>query len=1154
MAVCPSSASYTIGWICPLEIEQHAALLMLDEQYGDPGDLTGSDSGFFYDFGKVGNHYVVLGTLPGDRPGGQTIETMATDMARRFPNLKLTLLVGIGGGAPSAKADIRLGDVVVGMPGFETGGSSTSGVWQHDYGALVDDPNNPRVFRQTKGCAMKPPPEVLRRAVERLYRDSTGQGKFGCHQLEDFVEKAIRRNEDLSINDQRKLRFASQFYRPVNDEDWLFANDVLHPGMEKSGVFGNPTQSSISAAAGKLPCEYHCLGKRPDPFHPLHHTRQPRGHMEKVKLHVGLIASGNQVVKNGNLRDVLANDNALPIACFEMEAGPLAGSRFDCLVIRGISDYSDSHKNDNWQRYAAATASAFAKKVLNLLPAQGLIDLQPQNIRYKDASGEIPKFIAYKRQFKKWIKDEPCGSSETTFDKSLERARSRRSKYDAASDDIVSGRWLLESDQFKRWMVAPSEGDRGVHISDSVLGIVGFPGCGKTVLSAIVVDHLNRSLPVKPLWYFFTSQNSSGSSHSSSAGAPTVQNMIRALIYQMLQRNKDAAEKMMEKRCMGDLQALGSTVSFDHLLQLFRDLLYAVKNTWIVIDGLHECCDEDDGIQTGNLTGWIRWLHMLNQESDGKVNIRILFTLRNLPSLLSRLQWVPKECSIIITNEHEGSRGDIQRYVETAVGSSALLQNRWKNATAQLQIIKRKVIAIADGMFLMASTLLCYVEKVVLNPVKLDNINRILQIEGPQGAITTMYTEMLDAIQEDYVEYAIRILQFVLHSDKPLDVFEAAETLIVHPDSASARVDTNHKFADAEEVLHLMDAFIFVSDPRPAINYYRGKTLHFGRPKRYLYIAHSSVREYFQSVELPDHKRHQTFRESLMRIPAMYSNARVCLEYLSGVFAPLASVLMVGNYHSVETFVGPKWFALTGFALCNWYHLAPENAFEHMENLPQSMSDLEQALLLKFKASVIRFFWNREAVRRLLIKCEMDREGKGVSRNLQGAGPIECADYNLVNKEDKQFLFVIPTIWYSSTLPGLAGSQAFKLMLGLEPVFEEVTFNTRSSGFHMSDAHCVQLWNDLGIPQFSHEYRLAQQFVTAYINGIADINGYPLDGILHFQDTDEAYISEASHALRVAVWSGNEDLTRIVRGTIVHYWGTSGYTKAVNATRGSKKR
>jgi nucleoside phosphorylase len=44
-------------------------------------------------------------------------------------------------------------------------------------------------------------------------------------------------------------------------------------------------------------------------------------------------------------------------------------NNFPCLVIRGICDYADSHKNKQWQEYAAATAAAYAKEVLTVIPA-----------------------------------------------------------------------------------------------------------------------------------------------------------------------------------------------------------------------------------------------------------------------------------------------------------------------------------------------------------------------------------------------------------------------------------------------------------------------------------------------------------------------------------------------------------------------------------------------------------------------------------------------------------------------------------------------------------------------------------------------------------------------------------------------------------------
>jgi nucleoside phosphorylase len=91
-------------------------------------------------------------------------------------------------------------------------------------------------------------------------------------------------------------------------------------------------------------------------------------------IHYGLIASGNLVWKESQTRDKLRGEYG--ILCFEMEAAGLMDS-FPCLVIRGICDYADSHKNDRWQPYAAAVAAAYAKNVLYLMDNSEVTNLRP---------------------------------------------------------------------------------------------------------------------------------------------------------------------------------------------------------------------------------------------------------------------------------------------------------------------------------------------------------------------------------------------------------------------------------------------------------------------------------------------------------------------------------------------------------------------------------------------------------------------------------------------------------------------------------------------------------------------------------------------------------------------------------------------------------
>lgn len=93
-------------------------------------------------------------------------------------------------------------------------------------------------------------------------------------------------------------------------------------------------------------------------------VNRPTRSSTEPRIHYGLIASCNQAMKDAKPRDRLARQ--LGIICFEMEAAGLVG-HFPCLVIRGISDYAEFHKNDQWHGYAIATAAAYAKELLSVV-------------------------------------------------------------------------------------------------------------------------------------------------------------------------------------------------------------------------------------------------------------------------------------------------------------------------------------------------------------------------------------------------------------------------------------------------------------------------------------------------------------------------------------------------------------------------------------------------------------------------------------------------------------------------------------------------------------------------------------------------------------------------------------------------------------------
>ena len=80
------------------------------------------------------NHQVVIAALPDGQHGLVSATSVVRDLVRTFPNVRVSLMVGIGGGAPSLKSDIRLGDVVISTPSQRIGG-----VFQYDFGKTIQN-------------------------------------------------------------------------------------------------------------------------------------------------------------------------------------------------------------------------------------------------------------------------------------------------------------------------------------------------------------------------------------------------------------------------------------------------------------------------------------------------------------------------------------------------------------------------------------------------------------------------------------------------------------------------------------------------------------------------------------------------------------------------------------------------------------------------------------------------------------------------------------------------------------------------------------------------------------------------------------------------------------------------------------------------------
>jgi nucleoside phosphorylase len=322
-------ADYHVAWICPVpDLELLPALLMLDDEYDTPPYDTHYDENA-YQCGSINGHAVVVASCSQGATGNVNAGRLTGPLFKTFPNIRMVVLVGIGGGIPRAEAsedsldDVHLGDVVVGWPGdgkpaciyHERGRSKVDG--QFELVGTMQDPD----WRLTNALGF------LATDYER-----------GKTIFKDQLSRLKRST--------KKKRFA-------------------HPGLEHDKLFEADYRHVGSYGSRCMTCDSGKLVQRP---------QRSEEELQTLVFHQGRIATGSAVIQDAELRDKIRErcDGAL---CVEMEAAGVDVNR-RCLVVRGISDYADSHKSDMWRGHAAGNAAAFTRELLCRIPPATVRDME----------------------------------------------------------------------------------------------------------------------------------------------------------------------------------------------------------------------------------------------------------------------------------------------------------------------------------------------------------------------------------------------------------------------------------------------------------------------------------------------------------------------------------------------------------------------------------------------------------------------------------------------------------------------------------------------------------------------------------------------------------------------------------------------------------
>ncbi|KAK4226286.1 phosphorylase superfamily protein [Podospora fimiseda] len=325
----------------------------------DPYQKASRDSNH-YRTGRIGRDNVAL-LLSG--MGKVNAARALSDLLSNYPNIRLALVVGICGGVPEPKTlgnkelfQILLGDVVI-----------SSNIVQLDFGRQI-----PTGFQVKKG-GVKESIGKAERDVEILLDSlKTPHSKIRLEKKADSVLKELQDSTTLAnskITGERKAK-----YRHFGTaEDKLFSSDRVHRHKSNSSDCScddnNVCSLALVSTCDEIGCDLGQVVTSRDRLMARQKWENVVGEEgqepQSFATLIGTMGSSDTIIGSAKHRDQLTQEHSL--IAFEMEGADVWDTpKLSCIVIKGVCDYADSHKNKKWQNYAAATAASTMKALLEL--------------------------------------------------------------------------------------------------------------------------------------------------------------------------------------------------------------------------------------------------------------------------------------------------------------------------------------------------------------------------------------------------------------------------------------------------------------------------------------------------------------------------------------------------------------------------------------------------------------------------------------------------------------------------------------------------------------------------------------------------------------------------------------------------------------------
>ncbi|KAI0107486.1 purine and uridine phosphorylase [Nemania sp. FL0031] len=676
---------FEIAIFCALPLEAEAVIALFDKHWDDRAYGKAAGDSNTYSLGTIGDHNVVLAHLP--NMGKIAAATTAVFLYTSYENIKLAMVVGICGGVPSGEppnGEILLGDVVI-----------SDGIIQYDFGkkSILDDLPRPSV--------------AIRTFLAKL------QMSRSRNQLR---EKAL---EHLSIL-QRELGNRTTY--PGASEDRLFKPEYQHKHHNPSKCLTcNSKTADVCNAALKLSCDQ--LGCDKQEVITRARLTSPS---DTPMIHFGLIASGDLVMKSGEDRDRLASKNGL--IAFEMEGAGLWEIFPNCLIIKSVCDYADSHKSKKWQDYAAAVAASATKAVLENWYTEHTSRLLPPSLPVPIATDTMPLDPVRRGAILKMLHTSPY----------RDRKERNPDRYPGTCE------WFVTHESFRRWRDS---------ISSSMLWVSAYPGCGKSVLAKHLVDSELPTTKLRTTCYFFFNNDFPDQMSARSA--------ICCILHQLFkQRGALLSDDIVER----------FETDGDHLTESFNELwdvlVTASQNEnageiVCILDAFDECEDQER-------TEFARYLSKF-YGTKNSLNLKFLLTSRPYVDIRQGFQplQIPRLPIIRLSGESNTEVEQISKEIDIYIESRVRYIGEISRLDpAEEQQLLQGLLGVHNRTYLWARLTL----DIIQNNIGVDKISTQDAMSQLPQTVDHAYESILARSSDP--EKAKKLLHIIIAAVRPLTLAE----------------------------------------------------------------------------------------------------------------------------------------------------------------------------------------------------------------------------------------------------------------------------------------------------------------------------------------------------------------------------------------------